>query len=161
MDGAVTVASNRNTSGLRPHWKPGQSGNPGGRLSLLQKYIRSETKDGKELADFALQVMRGELTTTVVPKGSETAVEVGPTFGERIQALHWLGERGFGKPKDAPESQDPEDLRSLFNEALIQFGWKVVKDDSRPEGEADAKDRMSDADAIAGQLRNGPSGESE
>jgi hypothetical protein len=135
MDGAVTVAGNRNTTGLRPHWVKGQSGNPGGRQSLLTKYIRQETKDGKEMADFALQVLRSELTSTVVTKDGKP-VEVGPSFADRLQALNWLADHSFSKVKDAADAgEEAEDLRKLFDEAAKAYGWRVLAPEPT-EGEA-------------------------
>lgn len=41
-------------------WLPGQSGNPGGRPKGLTTFIREQTKDGQEIAEFLLSVMRGQ-----------------------------------------------------------------------------------------------------
>ena len=40
-------------------WKPGQSGNPGGRPRGLSTYIREKTLEGHQLVDFLYNVMSG------------------------------------------------------------------------------------------------------
>lgn len=68
------------------HYLPGQSGNPGGAskgFKGMAAYIRKKTRDGEELADFALGVFRNE----------------GNAYKhvDRWAALQWLADRGFGK----------------------------------------------------------------
>ena len=66
-------------------WKPGQSGNPGGRpkgFAGLAAVIRKKTNDGEELVDFALGVLRNKKAS----------------IGDRLEALEWLSVRGFGQP---------------------------------------------------------------
>lgn len=75
-----------------PHsaWKPGQSGNPAGRpkgFAGLASAIAKHTRDGEELVEFALSVLRGE-----VNNGEE------PSTRDRLEALKWLAVRGFGQP---------------------------------------------------------------
>jgi hypothetical protein len=62
-------------------WKPGVSPNPGGRPKGLAAYIRENTMDGRELADYLLAVIRGAVNY----KG-----------GDRIKACEILLNRGFG-----------------------------------------------------------------
>jgi hypothetical protein len=67
---------------------PGQSGNAGGRpkrLAKLVERIQQQTHDGGELVDFMLQTFRS-----------------GP-MRYRMEAAHWLTERGFGKPPQTVE----------------------------------------------------------
>lgn len=67
-------------------WKPGcPSPNPGGRPKGLASYIRDQSLDGTELADFLFSVMRGEFAPLAFR---------GP---ERIKACEILLDRGFGK----------------------------------------------------------------
>ena len=86
-------------------FKPGVSGNPGGRPKGLAALVRANTNDGKEIVRLFLDVMRGKLTISrrvKSPAGKEIRLEEKPSFRERIQAAEWLAERGFGKvPGDA------------------------------------------------------------
>jgi len=62
-------------------FKPGQSGNPGGRPAGLAALIRAQTNDGRDIADFMLKAMRnGALEQR-----------------ERMEAARWLGDRAFGR----------------------------------------------------------------
>lgn len=72
-------------------FQPGASGNPRGRPKSMGALIRSATNDGQEMVDFALAVMRGRAVTI---DGEEVAVQV----KERLAALAWLADRGWGKP---------------------------------------------------------------
>lgn len=71
------------------------------------------------------------------------------------QAVHDCIAWNIGNPGTA-YSQEPEDLRALFNEALEAYGWEVVK--KPPEGDGNDKDQLSDPDASIGGLRNGTNG---
>jgi hypothetical protein len=69
-------------------WKPGQSGNPGGRSSAVAevaRLIREETRDCRELVEFALNVMRG------LEDGMDEPAQ-------RQYAHQWLSDRALGKP---------------------------------------------------------------
>lgn len=76
---------------------PGQSGNPGGRAKGLAAYIRKHTKDGAELAQFVLNVLRveGEFAGARLP------------LALRLDAATWLADRGFGRPVQAQEVSGP------------------------------------------------------
>lgn len=70
--------------GLIP-WQPGcPSPNPGGRPKGLASYIREKTLDGTELADFLINVMRGN-------------EKVFCKMTDRLRAVEILLDRGFGK----------------------------------------------------------------
>jgi hypothetical protein len=79
----------------RPFQK-GQSGNPGGRAkgAGLADYIRTQTKDGRELADFMVAILRND-------KDGELGGRV--PLPVRMEAATWLADRGFGKPVQATE----------------------------------------------------------
>ena len=62
-------------------FKPGQTGNAGGRPKGLAQLVRQETKDGAELVAFMLRILRGRKQPTRY----------------RLEAAAWLADRGFGK----------------------------------------------------------------
>jgi hypothetical protein len=67
---------------------PGRSGNPGGRpkrVTKLIETIQQETRGGEDLVTFMMQTFRS-----------------GP-MRYRMEAAHWLTERGFGKPPQVVE----------------------------------------------------------
>ena len=67
---------------------PGRSGNPGGRPKRVVKLIETiqqQTHDGEDLVDFMLRTFRS-----------------GP-MRYRMEAAHWLTERGFGRAPQAVE----------------------------------------------------------
>lgn len=70
-----------------PNWKPGVSGNPGGRpkgYKGLAKLIQKRSDGGEELIIFLFDVLRGEH-------------ELGATLGARQWACEQLLNRGYGK----------------------------------------------------------------
>lgn len=89
------VAKNPKYRGLKPY-KPGENGNKGGRPKGFAALIREKTKDGLELVELSLQVMRGELTVTRYTLEGES-YEASPSVKDRLQAMEWLADRGFGK----------------------------------------------------------------
>lgn len=57
----------------------------------LAHYIRDHTRQGEELVDLVLDVMRGHV------RGKEDAKLMANT-GLRLEAIAWLADRGWGKP---------------------------------------------------------------
>jgi hypothetical protein len=92
---ASNEPQNRDTSG---RFKPGVSGNPGGRPVGLSQLIRSKTDDGNELVEMMLQVFRGEL---------------GEDVRARVQAASWLSDRAFGRPR--PMSEMPPESAHAYS----------------------------------------------
>lgn len=76
-------------------FKPGQSGNPGGRpaVSHPATMLRELTDDGAEVMDFVLSVFRG------------TAGKLWLYLKYRIWAIEWISDRLWGKPVQAIQSQ--------------------------------------------------------
>lgn len=105
-----------NARNLTP-WRPGQSGNPSGRRkggTGFAKAIREESKDGRELWEFAFSVMRGQVE--------------GASLRDRMDAMKWLADRGFGKVPDAVELEEDN------AEADEQFARaKAIVDAMSPE----------------------------
>ena len=87
---------------------PGQSGNPGGRPKGLAALVRAQTKDGKELVDLMLQVLRGKL----VVNGRK------PNISERMKAVEWLADRGWGKPVETHAIEDPDEDEQNFQQVI-------------------------------------------
>jgi hypothetical protein len=89
---------------LQPYWyPPGRSGNPKGGFNAygLAYRAREATKNGEELIQFFVNVMRGEPMRR--PKGLPQY----PRPELRVAAAEWLADRGWGRAKEiidlAPE----------------------------------------------------------
>ena len=93
-------------------FRKGQSGNPGGRPKGFGEYIRRQTKEGKELVDVALQVLRGQLEQTVMTK--DGPVTVGPTIRDRLTAIDFLADRGFGRVPQPISGDKGEPIQFIF-----------------------------------------------
>ena len=128
---------------------PGVSGNPLGRpkgSAGLAALINAETNGGHELVTFALKVLRGSPLTVTIGEGEDAKIEtVVPTVKERLTALDWLGDRGFGKPLQAIEltGADGKAMRvsvtDLTDEELEVFervGARASTEPPEPEGDS-------------------------
>jgi hypothetical protein len=116
-------------------WPKGKSGNPGGRPKGLAARVRELTKDGHELVDLMVAIMRGTLTVTLRDRDGKT-YEQAPSHRDRMMAAAWLADRGFGKVVDAREHEylDEADLRERVVIAigqLIAQGKLNIPDDTR------------------------------
>lgn len=96
--------SKENPAPAGPHrWTKGQpSANPGGRPKGFSRLIREKCgQDGEKLIEFALSVLNGELTITQekmqAGSGEVLALQIPPTIAERLEALKWLADHGYGK----------------------------------------------------------------
>ena len=74
-----------------PAWLPGVSGNPGGRPKGLAELVRAETRDGAEVVEFMLRILRGKRQPMRL----------------RMEAAAWLADRGFGKALQQMELSSP------------------------------------------------------
>ena len=91
------------TRGLRPFGKSNPNGNPGGRPvkapKSLAAFVRGSSKDGKELVVIMLQIARGKLKVPVFDAAG-IRVDKLPSHSDRMEAVRWLADRGFGKVAD-------------------------------------------------------------
>ncbi len=107
---------NSRRSARKPVGRPfekGKSGNPGGRPKGFASWIRDETREGAELVEFSLKVLRGKIRASLK---------------ERQRARDWLADRGWGKAVQAIELSGPDgspvqsvDLARLSDEQLEQL----------------------------------------
>jgi hypothetical protein len=77
-------------------FKPGVSGNPGGRPTALRRAVREATRDGQDLVEMMMRVLAGR---PVRVKGRLYRA----TIEDRMEAATWLADRGFGKPSTMAE----------------------------------------------------------
>lgn len=75
--------------------------------TALVKYIRAQTEDGKEMADFMLAVLRGQKIKTPGLNGARRI----PSIRDRMSAADWLANRAFGMPKESVEVTESENAR--------------------------------------------------
>jgi Family of unknown function (DUF5681) len=86
----VSENTERSLANLIP-WRPGQSPNPGGRPRGLVALVREQTRDGAELVEFMLRVLRAKRQPMRL----------------RMEAAAWLADRGFGKALQQMELSSP------------------------------------------------------
>lgn len=90
-------------------WVKGQSGNAKGaprRSNALARVVRQKTRDGEELVEFALEMLRNE--------------KMDPAH--RIDARNWLADRGWGKAVEhieiAEERLEQDSPTAIATDAL-------------------------------------------
>jgi len=98
-----------------PPWKKGESGNPTGRAKSFARLIREETREGAELVEFALEVLRNKNKANI---------------RMRFEAMYWLADRGWGRAVvkidmeerlrqvAAEQGLDPEDVLAAAESLL-------------------------------------------
>jgi hypothetical protein len=83
-------------------WKPGQSGNPGGKGGTYYEMMR--------------------LARQFTPQATQILIDIASDPGEearsRIVAIGMLYDRAWGKPKDYDPAMDKEDIRPRFDPSL-------------------------------------------
>jgi len=92
---------------LKP-WQPGQSGNPHGPRTRLDKLARASTRRGEEIIELWLRMMRGEEPGTEGQMGLKW----------RYLASCRLAERGYGKPLSEVQVSERIEVRKVSVNAL-------------------------------------------
>ena len=82
------LPQNRDLSG---RFLKGTSGNPAGRPLGFREQIKESTADGNELVEVVLGVLRDQNASN----------------RERMEAVTWLADRGFGKPAPVRDDDVP------------------------------------------------------
>lgn len=95
-------------------WKPGQSGNPGGRPLSLMHLAREKTDDGVKLIDFALNVLTGQIT--------------GAKVSDKIECMKFLADRGWGKPIQPIVTKDEDPATKRDYSKLTDEEFKLYAD---------------------------------
>ena len=87
-------------------WKPGQSGNPAGRPKSLMDLIKTQTKNGNVLIDVAMAILTQETYRNQTVK-----------IADRLEALKWLADRGWGKAIQPVEHSGEVAIHELVAQA--------------------------------------------
>ena len=94
---------------------PGQSGNPSGKnRSGLAALVRSRAKNGEVLVELMYRIACGaKFKTSLTINGKALEFRVRPSIRDRIDAIKWLTDRGWGKARDIVHI-DGEEARRPF-----------------------------------------------
>jgi hypothetical protein len=84
------------------------------RSAMLARLVRSHTGDGVALVEFALRVMKGEEKEKSVRlvkdeksgERIEVTVDLPPALEDRMEAMKWLADRGWGRAVETIELHD-------------------------------------------------------
>lgn len=119
----MTVQDNAKTTGLGGvtgrGFRPGQSGNPGGRPKGLAALAREAVGGGHDLVAFYLAVFKGDTKALRTRK---------VTMRDRLQAGEWLAERGFGKAPIVVGIPEDDEPHVDFNDALTTWARSLPPD---------------------------------
>lgn len=100
---------------------PGQSGNPGGRPKgsvTLRRYAETQTRSGRELVDFCVEVLKGKATGAHVLKDGEV-IEVPPTIKDKAWAAEHLT-KVLRVPLDGLEPDEADKDADKKDEATVE-----------------------------------------
>jgi hypothetical protein len=128
-------------------WKPGKSGNPGGRPKGLAAAVR-EKAPADQLADYMLAIWTRD--PEALKRHSIALEDV--TLTERTKALEWLSDRGYGKaPMHSPvEGGDPLELSDTDRAIAAVMDELAAKREAAAAGagESAALDGAGEAGAV-------------
>lgn len=105
----------------RTHFKTGTCTNPGGRPKGFAAMVRDKTHSGLELVEIALKVMRGKLMVERISydqDGNERVTKESPAIKDRLQALQWLADRGWGKSMETIALANPDGTNLISPDML-------------------------------------------
>lgn len=88
--------------------------------------VRAQTKDGAELVKLHLDIIRGILTVTRYTADG-APYEAVASIKDRLEAAHWLADRGFGKVIESVELSGP-DGRDLISSGLVEAAALVARE---------------------------------
>jgi uncharacterized protein DUF5681 len=128
----MTESLNRKQIAAR--WKPGQSGNPGGRKKGLEKQIRDIVGADVEKMTMAMR----DIVLGIKPKGDLACVKI--MTRDRIEAYKTLLDRGWGKVKSIVpinESSPGDDLTLLSSAELDELIRTAAEDPTYFDGDED------------------------
>lgn len=102
-------------------FKPGQTGNPGGRPKIDSK-VRKLAQEHTEKAIEALVEALEATKTVVVGKGENAHAVEAPDHASRIYAANSILDRGYGKP-----TQDVIIARQEYGEMIADLEQKTTE----------------------------------
>lgn len=125
------AANSKKQRGPGRPFVPGQSGNPSGRPKGFGALVREGTKNGQELVDKAVKILRSK---------KSTARDV-------LEAIKWLADRGWGKALQPTEPEDGAPLTQHMTDdelvALVRETNPTKRAELRAEFEAKAAQRAA------------------
>jgi len=99
-------------------FKPGQSGNPSGRNGRqkgLASLVRFRTEEGRRLVELMWRIARGGKfrMSAIAKTGDVVEARLRPSVRDRMDAIAWLADRGWGKVKDVIKLEGEETRRPV------------------------------------------------
>lgn len=93
---------NPNTSGLRPPWEPGQSGNPGGLTKEVRAMIAENAEKATRLRARFLDALLHKVGKDEISEADVDAI-LDRLAGDALKLMKDAEDRGFGAPKTTAE----------------------------------------------------------